>query len=241
MSDVAHAFIESPQYRRGAMFINYDEWGGFFDHVAPAARARRPREPQGPRKRLVDHRLPGPGGGDLALRAGRQEGRAGEPHDLHPRVDPEADLLPLRARPPDQAPPLRLQHRAQLRLLQARLRAARAARPGGDRGDAVLARRQRRSGRRSTTWRSSRPPACSTGSATRSPRSPTTRCFATRTRVRRAFEGRSLEMSLPPGPGRRRSCRPRAGSGGRSTSSTPAGARHGDAFSVKFLGFRRRW
>jgi phospholipase C len=35
MSDVAHSFIGSPQYRRGAMFINYDEWGGFFDHVGP--------------------------------------------------------------------------------------------------------------------------------------------------------------------------------------------------------------
>jgi phospholipase C len=35
MSDVAHAFIASPQYPRGAMFINYDEWGGFFDHVSP--------------------------------------------------------------------------------------------------------------------------------------------------------------------------------------------------------------
>ena len=35
MSDIAHAFIASPQYRRGAMFINYDEWGGFFDHVGP--------------------------------------------------------------------------------------------------------------------------------------------------------------------------------------------------------------
>ena len=35
MSDVVHAFIESPQYRRGALFINYDEWGGFFDHVEP--------------------------------------------------------------------------------------------------------------------------------------------------------------------------------------------------------------
>ncbi len=35
MSDVAHAFIESPQYRRGALFIDYDEWGGFFDHVKP--------------------------------------------------------------------------------------------------------------------------------------------------------------------------------------------------------------
>ena len=35
MSDVVHAFISSPQYRRGVMFINYDEWGGFFDHVSP--------------------------------------------------------------------------------------------------------------------------------------------------------------------------------------------------------------
>jgi phospholipase C len=35
MSDVAHAFLESPQYRRGALFIDYDEWGGFFDHVRP--------------------------------------------------------------------------------------------------------------------------------------------------------------------------------------------------------------
>ena len=35
MSDIAHAFIESPQYRRGVMFINYDEWGGFFEHVRP--------------------------------------------------------------------------------------------------------------------------------------------------------------------------------------------------------------
>jgi phospholipase C len=30
-----HAFMESPQWRRGALFIIYDEWGGFFDHVAP--------------------------------------------------------------------------------------------------------------------------------------------------------------------------------------------------------------
>jgi phospholipase C len=35
MSDVVHAFLESPQYRRGALFINYDEWGGFFEHVEP--------------------------------------------------------------------------------------------------------------------------------------------------------------------------------------------------------------
>ena len=35
ISDVVHAFMESPQWRRGALFIVYDEWGGFFDHVAP--------------------------------------------------------------------------------------------------------------------------------------------------------------------------------------------------------------
>ena len=35
MSDVVHAFIESPQYRHGALFVDYDEWGGFFDHVKP--------------------------------------------------------------------------------------------------------------------------------------------------------------------------------------------------------------
>src|SRR3954447_23840807 len=34
-SDVVHAFMESPQWKRGALFIVYDEWGGFFDHVRP--------------------------------------------------------------------------------------------------------------------------------------------------------------------------------------------------------------
>jgi len=35
MADVVHAFMESPQFARGALFIVYDEWGGFFDHVRP--------------------------------------------------------------------------------------------------------------------------------------------------------------------------------------------------------------
>jgi phospholipase C len=39
MSDVVHAFMSSPHYKRGALFIVYDEWGGFFDHV------RAPRVP----------------------------------------------------------------------------------------------------------------------------------------------------------------------------------------------------
>jgi phospholipase C len=35
MADVVHAFMSSPQWKRGALFIVYDEWGGFFDHVRP--------------------------------------------------------------------------------------------------------------------------------------------------------------------------------------------------------------
>jgi phospholipase C len=35
MARITHAFLNSRQFRRGAMFINYDEWGGFFDHVRP--------------------------------------------------------------------------------------------------------------------------------------------------------------------------------------------------------------
>ena len=35
MSDVVHAFMNSPNYRRGTIFVIYDEWGGFFDHVRP--------------------------------------------------------------------------------------------------------------------------------------------------------------------------------------------------------------
>ncbi|WP_320670947.1 alkaline phosphatase family protein [Patulibacter defluvii] len=35
MADVVHAFMRSPQWKRGALFIVYDEWGGFFDHVRP--------------------------------------------------------------------------------------------------------------------------------------------------------------------------------------------------------------
>ena len=35
MADVVNAFVESPNFRRGALFVVYDEWGGFFDHVQP--------------------------------------------------------------------------------------------------------------------------------------------------------------------------------------------------------------
>jgi phospholipase C len=37
MSAIALAFVNSAYYQqgKGAMFVNYDEWGGFFDHVSP--------------------------------------------------------------------------------------------------------------------------------------------------------------------------------------------------------------
>jgi phospholipase C len=35
MADVVHAFMESPQWKNGILIINYDEWGGFFEHVRP--------------------------------------------------------------------------------------------------------------------------------------------------------------------------------------------------------------
>lgn len=36
-SDVITSFLRSPNWAKGAIFINYDEWGGFWDHVVPPA------------------------------------------------------------------------------------------------------------------------------------------------------------------------------------------------------------
>ncbi|MCO5316949.1 MAG: hypothetical protein M9942_00770 [Microthrixaceae bacterium] len=35
MRDVFRAFVESPHWESGLFVLTYDEWGGFFDHVAP--------------------------------------------------------------------------------------------------------------------------------------------------------------------------------------------------------------
>jgi phospholipase C len=58
-SDVTTAFMRSANWRRGAMFINYDEWGGFWDHVVPPAvgTAIDPLATFGP---SVDYRQEGP-------------------------------------------------------------------------------------------------------------------------------------------------------------------------------------
>lgn len=39
LSDVVEAFTSSSCYRRGALVVTYDEWGGFWDHVRPPALA----------------------------------------------------------------------------------------------------------------------------------------------------------------------------------------------------------
>jgi phospholipase C len=46
MADVVNAFVRSRHYRRGALFVVYDEWGGFFDHVAPPSVADLRRSPE---------------------------------------------------------------------------------------------------------------------------------------------------------------------------------------------------
>ncbi len=33
--DVVRSFTRSPQWKRGLLLVMYDEWGGFFDHIAP--------------------------------------------------------------------------------------------------------------------------------------------------------------------------------------------------------------
>ncbi len=35
LSDIVQAFTSSPLYKKGALVITYDEWGGFWDHVDP--------------------------------------------------------------------------------------------------------------------------------------------------------------------------------------------------------------
>ena len=35
IGDVVRAFASGPQWPRGALFVNYDEWGGFFDTLVP--------------------------------------------------------------------------------------------------------------------------------------------------------------------------------------------------------------
>ena len=67
----------SPNYRRGALFVIYDEWGGFFDHVRPP-RVPDDRASTDLERGLRPDGLPRPGRGGLAVRPPRQEALARE-------------------------------------------------------------------------------------------------------------------------------------------------------------------
>ena len=133
MSDVVHAFMESPQWERGAIFVVYDEWGGFFDHVRP------PRVPDVRNSRKLDEdfgqmgfRIPA-----LVLSPYARRG-----HVDHGTYGFESIIKLLRyrfaAKAADAARPVRAQHRVRLRLAgQAAPRAAGASGPG-ERGDGHL-------------------------------------------------------------------------------------------------------
>ena len=61
LSDVTTAFMRSRHWSKGAMFINYDEWGGFWDHVVPPAvdNTVDPLSPYGPGE-VPDYTVEGP-------------------------------------------------------------------------------------------------------------------------------------------------------------------------------------
>ena len=149
MSDIVHAFIESPAVRARGAVHQLRRVGRLLRPRAAAVRARRPPQPAQHRRGLGPDRVPDPRRVRLAV----HPRRAGQPHAGHPRVDPEADLLQVPPRPPQQAAPICHQHRPHLRLAQPGPEPARAARPGHDRRRprARSSRASRRSARSRTT------------------------------------------------------------------------------------------
>ncbi len=129
MADVVNAFVNSPELQRGALFVIYDEWGGFFDHVRP------PRVPDDRASTDLEKdfgqmgfRVPAVAVSPYARRAKKrwrwERDRFGwhrnhfnvDHGQLRPRVDPQVHLVPVRPRRPQHAHEVRQQHRPQLRL-----------------------------------------------------------------------------------------------------------------------------
>ena len=139
MSDVVHAFMESPQWERGAIFVVYDEWGGFFDHVRP------PRVPDIRNSRKLEEDYGQMGFRIPALVLSPYVRRGHVDHGTYGfesiikfiryRFGAEAAHAPGRLRP---------QHRLRVRLArQAAARAARAPRPEQRRDDHLHGARAR--------------------------------------------------------------------------------------------------
>ncbi len=107
LNSVYDALRTSPAWEKTVLVINYDEWGGFYDHVPAAPGARRVEEDRAAR-------LPGPGAADLAAGAPRPR--------LAPRLRPhlgaQDDRVALGAAAADPARPQRAQHGRGARLRQ---------------------------------------------------------------------------------------------------------------------------
>ena len=85
LSQVYNAVTSSPAWPRTLLVVTFDEWGGFFDHVAAAA---------APRRRTRVHTLRGfrvP----TRARSRRSRGAARRARRLRPHVDPQADRVAL--------------------------------------------------------------------------------------------------------------------------------------------------
>ena len=136
IADIVHAFMESPQWKRGALFIVYDEWGGFFDHVVP------PRVPDLRASRDLNQDFGQMGFRIPAVVASPYARRGHVDHSLYGF---ESILKMIRYRyglaAADPARPVRQQHRGRLRL---RVRARpHPAGPAPAAGDHRLALRRR--------------------------------------------------------------------------------------------------
>ena len=229
MSDVVHAFMESPQYKRGALFIVYDEWGGFFDHVAPP-RVPDDRENNATRTRTgaqMGFRIPALTVSPFVTR------RRGLARDARVRVDPQADLVQVRPRHLNRRHRYALQHRPHdasgtsprmepPQLPDPGVVATAPCSAGGGRGfPGARARARAARARSRTTSPCWRPAATSSGSASTSPRPRTSSLYrnpdssAARSsrprRVRRrrsADDRRSLQSPEPQPKGRARSAAP---------------------------------
>ena len=135
LNDVYEAVTGGPGWARTALVVNYDEWGGFFDHVPPTTAPGR--DPGG---RHRDARLPHPGADGVAAGAAR----ARRARRLRPHLGAQDDRVALGAGAADPARRRGPQHRrgAGLRLGPGPVRAAVGRAAGGQR--AVRSGRHRR-------------------------------------------------------------------------------------------------
>ena len=104
LNQVYTAVTTGAKWANTLLVINYDEWGGFYDHVAPGRAGRAPVDGAARLPRARDDRL--------AARAAQ----ARRPHGVRPHVDPAGDRVALGTASADPSRRAREQHRAGARL-----------------------------------------------------------------------------------------------------------------------------